>query len=227
MIYINIHTHKPSNSSNTLEIRNLFHTQISLPEKKPGNFFSIGIHPWHTKGIDLEKEISTLKKTARLENIIAIGECGIDKVEGAALDEQTIIFKAQALIAEELKKPMIIHCVKAYQEMISIRQVMNPSVPWIIHGFNKNEQTARQLIKAGFFLSFGTSLFGISNLSRLFTSLPNDTLFLETDEESGSKLKFLYEFAAKTKNISTGEFNEIIKYNFKQSFKINANDWIK
>jgi TatD DNase family protein len=228
MLYINIHTHNPSQDTDILEIQNLFHSQISLSEKNPKHLYSIGIHPWHTNEIILEREIPTLKKYAQLGNIIAIGECGVDKLKGSEVSKQIEIFKAQALLAEELQKPLIVHCVKAYHELLSIHQKIKPSMPWIIHDFNKNGQLANQLIKSGFILSFGKSLNDSKlYISKIFSDLPNESYFLETDEESGNKLKLLYEYSAKIKNISLDELSIIIKHNFERCFKINTDDWNK
>ena len=228
MFYINIHTHNPSGDPEIFEIQNLLHTQTDFIKKCPGHLFSLGVHPWHTKDIHLEKEIDKIKRYAYSKNVIAIGECGLDKLKGAVLEAQIDIFKAHALIAEELKKPLIIHCVRAYQEIISIHQKINPIVPWIIHDFNKNEKLADQLIKSGFILSFGKSLCDNKPyLLKLFSELPDDYYFFETDEETGVKLKLLYECAAKIKNISLEKLVEIIKHNFERCFKIKADDFIK
>lgn len=228
MLYINIHTHNPSQDTDILEIQNLFHSQASLSEKYPKHLFSIGIHPWHTNKTILERDILILKKYAYLKNIIAIGECGLDKLKGSELPEQIEIFEAQAVLAEELQKPLIIHCVKAYQELVVIHKKIKPTVPWIIHDFNKNEQLAGQLIKSGFILSFGKSLNDNKpNMFKIFSELPDESYFLETDEESGTKLKLLYELCAKIKNISLDKFAIIIKNNFENCFKIRTDDWNK
>jgi TatD DNase family protein len=226
MLYINIHTHNPSEDSDLLEIRNLFHSQINILEKNPNHLFSIGIHPWYTSEVNLEKDISIIKKSAVSKNIIAIGECGIDKLKGAELSRQIEIFVAQVQLAEELHKPLIIHCVKAYHELVAIHQKIKPSVPWIIHDFNKNDQLAHQLIKMGIILSFGKSLNDKKpSILKLFSELPDESFFLETDEESGNKLKQLYDYSAKIKNISLGALAAIIKSNFERCFKILIDDW--
>jgi TatD DNase family protein len=46
--------------------------------------------------------------------------------------------------------PVVIHCVAAFQEVIETKKRLHISVPMIIHGFSKNEQTAKQLLDNGF-----------------------------------------------------------------------------
>jgi TatD DNase family protein len=90
----------------------------------------------------------------------------------------------------------------------------------IIHGFSKNEQTAKQLINSGFYLSFGKYLIRNPELKTVFQSIPNDKFFLETDtiEES---LEEVYAVAANYKNIEIEEMKSIIKTNFDKVFHRN------
>ena len=83
----------------------------------------------------------------------------------------------------------------------------------IIHGFSKNIEVANELIKNGFYLSFGKYLLLNSELELVFNSVPNERLFLETDtiEED---IKAVYELAAKYKNIKLAEMQSIIENNY-------------
>ena len=97
---------------------------------------------------------------------------------------------------------------------------MNITVPMIIHGFSKNFDLANQLIKNGFYLSFGKSLFQISEMELVFKSLPNNRLFLETDTIE-KDIKAVYKIASKYKNIKLEEIEAIITFNFNSIFNRN------
>ena len=71
------------------------------------------------------------------------------------MDLQKEVFLAQANLAEETHKPLIIHCVKAWADLIACKKAVKPEMPWIIHGFRGNGELASQLVRLGFYLSFG------------------------------------------------------------------------
>jgi TatD DNase family protein len=121
-------------------------------------------------------------------------------------------------LAEKYQKPLVLHLVAAFDELIAIKKRLKISVPIIIHGFSKNEQVAKQLVDNGFYLSFGKYLLRNPELESVFKSIPNDKFFLETDtiEES---LDEVYALAAKYKNTSKVELIEIVNSNFKNVFK--------
>jgi TatD DNase family protein len=94
---------------------------------------------------------------------------------------------------------------------------MKITVPMLIHGFSKNEQLAQQVIDAGFYVSFGKNLLRNPALESVFTSIPNDRFFLETDTiEEG--IQGVYALAAKYKNIQLKELHEMVNLNFNTVF---------
>jgi TatD DNase family protein len=131
---------------------------------------------------------------------------------------QQMVFEKQLALAEKFRKPVVIHCVAAFQEVIVIKKKMAISVPMIIHGFSKNKETAEQLIANGFYLSFGKYLLRNPELELVFKSIPKERLFLETDTiEEG--IAAVYELAAKYRNIGLVEMTAIINANFNTVFK--------
>ena len=121
-------------------------------------------------------------------------------------------------LAEKYKKPVVIHCVAAFQEVIAIKKKTKISVPLIIHGFSKNNQIANQLIKEGFYLSFGKFLLRNPDLKTVFKNIPNDRFFLETDtiEEN---IQQVYELASKYKELKNEELQSVISNNYKNVFQ--------
>ena len=94
---------------------------------------------------------------------------------------QIAVFEKQIALAEKYQKPLVLHLVAAFDELIEIKKRLKISVPIIIHGFSKNENLAKQLLNNGFYLSFGKYLVRNPELESVFKSVPNDKFFLETD----------------------------------------------
>ena len=214
MKFINIHTHSSSNKATVLDIVNQYPASFDAT----ATHFSIGIHPWYINEGMLEEELKIIETKLQLPNCLALGECGLDKRRETSIDIQLNVFEAQLLLAEKYQKPVIIHCVAAFQELIALKQKLNISVPMVIHGFSKNEQLAQQLLKQGFYLSFGKYLIKNPELESVFKSIPNEHFFLETDTiEEG--IEQVYALAAKYKNIDVVTLQQIVTTNFNTVFK--------
>jgi TatD DNase family protein len=225
MVLINIHTHHPAGKNEILEVQNLLHHQLSVAETYPEKLFSFGIHPWNVDEIQIADAIQLLKHAGNLKNIIAIGECGIDKAKNSALEKQTEIFKIHVSVSEELKKPLIIHCVKAYDEILQIKKQIKARQQWIIHGFRKGQHMAEQLMQHGMYLSFGTFLTDELNKNKPeFASVPDHSFFLETDELDSNGINNIYEIAAKIRNTTVDLLAATIKDNFEKCFNIKVYD---
>lgn len=218
MKYFNLHTHKFTNSSEILELGNQYPWEFdaTIPS------YSIGIHPWYIDVNRLENDLKVIEEKLQLKECLALGECGLDKRIEIPLALQIEVFEKQIALAEKYQKPLVLHLVAAFDELIAIKKRLKIKVPIVIHGFSKNEQVAKQLIDNGFYLSFGKYLLRSrslgTELETVFKSVPNDRFFLETDtiEET---LEEVYTLAAKYKNIKIEDLIEILKVNFNTVFK--------
>jgi len=180
--------------------------------------YSIGIHPWYIDEQRLESDLQIIESKLHENNCLAIGECGLDKHIDISLEFQKIVFENQLLLAQKINKPVVIHCVAAFQEIIAIKKKLKITVPMIIHGFSKNKQVAKELIDNGFYISFGKFLLLNPKLEAVFQDIPNDRFFLETDTiEEG--IEEIYTLAAQYKNWSMDELQQQIKSNFAVVFK--------
>ncbi len=166
--FANIHAHDaPPSDDTVLSVR-------PGETLDPQGFYSIGIHPWDTP--TPEEALRVLEHSAsENETVVAIGECGLDALRGAPLDQQEEVFVAQVRIAEKLGLPLIIHCVRALDRLLRLRK-LHPGGQWVLHGFRGKPSTARQLLAAGIDLSFGP----IRN-PEAFAATPPGHRFLETD----------------------------------------------
>lgn len=211
--FINLHTHKFSNLSDLIEVVNQYPWEFdaSIPN------YSIGIHPWYIEKSLLESNLEIIKEKLQLSECLALGECGLDKRIEIPLELQISVFKKQLEIVKQTNKPVVLHCVAAYDEMIAIKKEMKIENPMIIHGFSKNEQVAQSLLKNGFYLSFGKYLLRNPDLEKVFTFAPKNQILLETDtiEES---IYQVYDKAAAIKGISVEEMKTIVFTNFSKIF---------
>jgi len=213
MEFFNFHTHQFTNQSNILELVNQYPQDFdaSIP------FYSIGIHPWYIKEAQIDTDLKIIEEKLQTKNCLALGECGLDKRIEIPLEQQISVFEKQLALAEKYNKPVVIHCVAAFQEVIEIKKRLKISAPMIIHGFSKNSQIASQLIKEGFYISFGKYLLKNPDLKAVFQNVPNDRFFLETDtiEES---IQQVYDLAGQYKNITIKELRAIISSNYEEVF---------
>jgi len=211
--FINLHTHKFSNLSDVIEVVNQYPWEFdaSIPN------YSIGIHPWYIDENRLESDLEIIKEKLQLSECLALGECGLDKRIEIPLELQFSVFKKQLEMVKQTNKPIVLHCVAAYDEVIAIKKEMKIENPMIIHGFSKNEQVAKSLLNNGFYLSFGKYLLRNPDLEKVFTFAPENQILLETDtiEES---IYEVYKKAASIKGISIEEMKAIIFNNFSRIF---------
>ena len=153
-----------------------------------------GIHPW-----EVSAELNEVPRL-RLGMTAAIGEVGLDKVHKETFEKQVEVFEEMIRLSESYRKPMIIHCVRAYSEIIEIRKKTKATMPWVIHGFNSSVETMRQLLKYDMYISLGEVLYRNENQAvEILKNVPMDRLFLETDV-SGRDIKDVYLKAAKLMN---------------------------
>ena len=216
MQYFNLHTHRSAN---------ICHDTIELVNQYPhefNNFFgyySIGIHPWHIVEERLAIDFAIIKKQLQDPNCLALGECGLDKRIETPFDIQISIFEQQLALAQQYNKPVVIHCVAAFEEVIAIRKKMKLTVPCIIHGFSKNEKVAQSLLSNGFYISFGKYLLQNPALEAVFRQVPEDRFFLETDTIQNG-IEAVYDLAAKYKNMTVNQLQIEINKNVTTVFKI-------
>ena len=214
MKFIDFHTHKFTKQENILEIINQY------PQKFEENIpnFSIGIHPWKIEPLSINVDLEFIELVLKNKNPLALGECGLDKKIEIPFDLQIEVFEKQLQLAIKYKKPLIIHCVGAFQEIIEIKKKLKINVAMIIHGFSKNEQIAKQLLDNGFYLSFGKHLLQNPDLETVFKDMPNDKFFLETDS-SDYHIEEVYAKASIYKKIEILKLKEIINENFRTVFQ--------
>jgi TatD DNase family protein len=165
----------------------------------------------------MKQELAEMKIASNQKNVLAIGECGLDRICTTDFKLQERVFIEQILWANEIAKPLIIHCVKAHQESLILLKEYNRTSPVIFHGFNNKLETANKILEKGYYLSFGKHLFNPA-IENIFSKISIEKIFLETDD-SDIGIDAIYKQAAKIKNISTEQLSLQIKKNLDCIFK--------
>ncbi len=221
--YVNIHTHRCNciDSKEFIEIQNI--DVDNIVDVDVSHFYSIGIHPWKVGSEELRnsgiEELSDLESRCLGDlNVKAIGECGLDRACNVDFEIQKEVFITQIELSEQIAKPLIIHAVRTYPDIISIRKETKAKQTWIIHGFQGNEQSAEQLLKHGIYLSLGDVLFkNETKAKQLLQVIPTDMLFLETDVAERTIVE-VYEKAASLSGIEMDKLRNDIFNNFVKIF---------
>ena len=217
MELFDIHTHqiseKRKNSTSYFSILDV-NPQLydKIKDRYNNQFFSSAIHPW--KAGDSEIQYKHLLRIASDMRFLLIGETGLDKIKGPSLDIQTELFKQHIALSEKLEKPLIIHAVKAWQQLYHIRKDTKPTQPWIIHGFRGNPQITEQMARVGYMFSIGEK-FNANSLQ----FIPEDSLFCETDE-SAIDIKQVYQQVADALNKDIEELANQISENVRRVFRL-------
>jgi TatD DNase family protein len=167
-----------------IQIVQLFPDDLQgLVQPIPHRFYSAGILPCQVDQ-NYQQHIEQLRSFAAFPWVVAIGEAGLDKRCSTNAELQRKAFIEMALLAEQIQKPLIIHCVKAWQEIIALHKSLLPSVPWMIHGFRGKPALAQSLLDQGFYLSHGDKFnpdsVRVTPLNRLCIETDESTVSIET-----------------------------------------------
>ena len=217
---LDIHTHKLEADSLGKSIVNyplLADSPLYMPfagdvEVDRGYYYSVGIHPWELTEHNAGQLLDYLKQQLRKKQFVAAGEAGLDKLAVASMELQLTVFKAQVRLSEEYGLPLIIHCVRATDELLAVKKEFRPQQAWIWHGFRGKPEQAVQLLKKGFYLSLGEYY-----SDETMQTVPDERLFLETDNSSLDIEDILCR-AAKVRGVEVEVLRETIRRNIQNVF---------
>lgn len=213
--FVNIHTHKAT--GHCIELLN-WDNLDQTPENK---FVSAGLHPWDIGKCNHLQAIKTLKKWCNDGMISAVGEIGLDHCTEADAKTQADLFTQQLQMAQKKGLPAIIHCVKAYSDILQILNSEKPTIPIIFHGFTGNCTTMHQLERHNVYFSFGKRLLTCKNAQSSLANANYSRIFFETDNDDIS-ISNIYNFAA---NIMNVDIDELKQATFSNLIKIFGDRW--
>ena len=211
--YIDIHVHGGLPASGIFILESLMAHEGKLPVDVSGIAYTYGIHPWFLNEENHKQLINSVENTVIQPEIIAIGEAGFDRLRGPSPELQRTAFEEQIIISEKISKPIVIHCVRAWDELLAVYKKIKPKMPWLIHGFRGNVELASQLLSKGFYLSFWIDFILRPESKELLKQLPADRIFLETDG-ADVDIKSIYNKVATDLDLSVDELKSIILKNF-------------
>ena len=206
---LDIHTHKAEPVSAGKAIIN---RKLATDALYEGYFYSAGIHPWDLTEFDTERRLECLREQLAEKQLVAVGEAGLDKLAAAPMQLQVAVFKEQVELSEKYRLPLIIHCVKAMEELLAVKKELRPVQPWIWHGFRGKPQQARQLMENGIYLSFGEHY-----PEQTVRTMPVDCMFLETDDSPVDIEEVLHR-VARTRGTDVEELRQAIRENIQKVF---------
>jgi len=216
MKLVDIHTHQIKKGDD-IQIENIF--AQDLPEMKGQMYYSAGLHPWHIEHVNAEQCFESIALATKQSNMLAIGECGLDRSISADFNIQKQYFLEQIKIAKRSSKPLIIHCVRAYSDLIQMKKEIPTDIPWIIHDYRGNHQITQELIRHGFNFSLSGKILMDESKQFVLQMIPLKQLFFETDELELS-VGDNYSLAAKWLNLENSVLIETIFNNFKNVFRL-------
>lgn len=176
MKFRDIHTHDLDATADAL-----IAVEPDVFAPRTGRFYSVGIHPWSTADKErVERALALLPQALAHPQTMALGEVGLDRLRGGDMDYQRQVLERQLSIAETRQFPVIIHAVRATQEIIDVHRRWRERLPglWVFHGMRQGPRVARMLLDEGFHLSFGARF----NADALRLT-PPDRRHAETDDE--------------------------------------------
>lgn len=218
MCYFDIHSHATLCNNTVVS----FTAKEFLLQKEKPKFATVGIHPWQQEV--KEKQFNIIEKAALQNEIIAVGECGIDRIKGGlSIKQQRKNFERQIEIAEHFSLPIIIHSVRAHSDIFSIRKRYKKTI-WLMHGFIGNEQEIQNCLRHNLRISPGLALLLYNHnnifhhrLYHLLKKIPLDFLYLETDGVNIT-IKEIYTLVAQKLELPLQQLSNQIKNNFNRDF---------
>lgn len=208
--FVDLHTHRKVVKDNELRVYNVMLNEFS---GNPSHPFSAGLHPWHADQLSKEELSSRLKTCIQSPDLYAIGETGLDKICKISLKTQLDVFEFQLRIATANKLPVIIHCVKAWEELIEISA--NYHTAKILHGYNGGIQLTEQLLRKGFSFSIGKEILKSgSRIQSALSLIPTTRLFCETDTSELS-ISDIYRRICHLLKLNDDDLKTVIYENFR------------
>lgn len=178
----------------------------------------VGIHPWSAADYHISDadELSAILSD-ELSDAEILGETGLDALCGVDISRQEQLFRAHLMLAERLNLPIVIHAVRMFDHCLKI--VGEYSIRSVVfHGFIGSAEQAARAVQKGYKLSFGMRSFSSPRTVSAMRSIPIESLFLESDEES-EMIVDIYGRAADILSLSVDELKQRMWLNMKKFFK--------
>lgn len=172
-------------------------------------FVSTGVHPWNAGNVDISEAAAFLETAP----IVAIGEIGLDFSRNIDRSKQEEVFKAQLEIAAKRNLPVILHCVKAYNETLHILSQFKLKAV-VFHGYIGSLEQTKTITSKGYYISIGERSLQSNKTIESIRHTQLCYMFAETDT-SDTPIKSIYNAIAEVKEIEVTQLKNVIYNNFK------------
>lgn len=156
---------------------------IEIARSNAGVYASVGVHPMDVK--DQLADMAVLERLASADEVVAIGETGLDyyySKEAAELQQQS--FSEHLGLSAKLKKPLIVHTRDAREDTIQIIKAEgDTSVGGVLHCFTESWEMAKQALDLNYYISFSgiVTFKNAGELREVAKQVPLDRMLIETD----------------------------------------------
>lgn len=164
---------------------------FAMVNAQAGWYGAAGVHPWWVSQLSLSPQQLYRAVVERVERerrqgtggCVAVGECGLDGNIDLPLEQQLPVFEAQLEAANTLSLPVIVHSVRAHNEIIRALKKAAVKKAGVIHAFTGSREIAEEYIKLGFYLGVGGTITyeRAAKTRRTLTDVPLEHLLLESD----------------------------------------------
>jgi len=178
---------------------------IEMAQEHPALYASVGIHPHHAQALmedghinlrQLSLDMEKLKTLVLDKRVVAVGEVGLDyhsyqqtkytpiakeKDALGLIELQRQLFLMQAELAQEVKKPMILHSREADEDVLTILSELGSNLTGVFHCYEGSKKYLKKILAAGLYVSFTGNVTYTEDRALVALEVPLDRLLLETD----------------------------------------------
>ncbi|MBK24839.1 MAG: hypothetical protein CME70_12645 [Halobacteriovorax sp.] len=220
MQFFDSHTHQVRDSIRQSQVLSVDIRKALDQGLKPEGPFCLGIHPWYIDEIVIDEAYELIKEFLEHQHFMSMGEMGLDRKIKVPIQRQLEVFEKQIKLAIDAEvNSLVLHCVRAYPDVLNLIKKLNYRGSLIFHDYNGNPDMTSQLLRYNVFFSYGPKLYDEkSGGFRSFTHIPNHRLLLETDDMEDYRIEDIYEKAANLLNLDLKKLQQIMLENAESAF---------
>jgi TatD DNase family protein len=180
---VDAHVHGPVDRTRVLALRCLTLHEALVEGEADDGPRCCGLHPWDVTPETWENDLRGLEALLEAGRLHAVGETGLDRSRGPAMDLQRAAFLEQIDLSERHRLPLVVHAVRSGSDLLEIVRSRRPHQPWILHDWNgPPEQAFALLARSDAVFSFGANLVrGAPRARASAERLPLERILIETD----------------------------------------------
>jgi TatD DNase family protein len=207
---------------------------LALAQAHDNLFASVGVHPDHDHGKDPSS--AELVQLAQSPRVVAVGETGLDYFRlSGDLEWQRQRFRNHIRAARELRKPLIIHCRAAAEDLLRImHEERAAEVGGVMHCFTESWAVAERALEMNFSISFSgiVTFRNAAEVRAVAQRVPIGRLLVETDSpylapvpkrgktNEPAFVRYVGEFLAQLRDTSFERLAQATSENFFTLFKV-------